>query len=126
MELFGISADMLIDYTMFGIVCNFTAAVIVFFASMIKASTMTETEFVEFKKFGITRRAMMARHSQWKQLASSALVLLPFYTVMISAIYMWHLVTKPRLWGLISAVVKSDNFAIIRLVHYEFVDLSDK
>lgn len=114
---------MLVQFLFFGWGLNFCMVGLAFILTSIKAFTLEKDELTQVIKFYQMRRGLIKeRNRPHLRLISAALAFLPVYHTGIYAVYIWHLITKPGMWGMISATVKSDEMEIIQMVKYEFID----
>jgi hypothetical protein len=115
------------NFAMVGIAANFAMIFVSFILTTFKAFTLNKTELVEVIKFFKVRKSMIKENNTGSTLFfSHMLIFLPFYTAWIYVVYLWFLMLRPGLWGMISASVNADKFSIIQLVRYEFISLKDK
>lgn len=111
-----------IEFIKWGIISNIIFSVFVPIMYAYKIPTLSKDEFKELNRFfAIRSKTIKDANSSVKVIMSRFLILLPFYSAYLAIIQMYHLMAKPGLYGMIDAMIKWDNFSIVRLIEYEFI-----
>lgn len=121
---YGYTPEMFAAFTEFGIIANFVSWAVTFVITFIKLMTLSERDQTEFIKFTRIRRQFITQYnSKTKRLIHGLLFLLPMYGVYINTIYLWYVVTKGGLFGIIKGSLVSDSLSIVQVIRYEMVQM---
>lgn len=119
----GLNFQLLVDYTMFGIILNFVSVIVSIIVSIIVSMKLSPYEMMGLIKFGEVRKYYVETHnSPFKRILSRLLFFLPMYTTYITIIFLYYVLKHQNLWGFIQGSIHAENFSIIRLVKYDMID----
>lgn len=126
MDFFASNQEVLFEYIIFGIFCNFLSMLLAIIVSVFKALTLDEESRQILAAFSSTRTEIAKGNKTSKIIAKNLLFFLPMYLVWINAIFIYYLFTVPGRQGFILGMIKADEFSIIRLVYYHPIKPDDK
>lgn len=110
-----------------GLLANVISILCAFFFTLFKAWSLKEDDLKTVIAFSQMRQVYIKKYNSNAMIYGAFLMnLIPMYSAVLNAWYLFNLLVVPGGNGIVTATIKCDRLALVSLVRYDIVHLRDK